>query len=107
MELRHLRYFVAVAEELNFRRAAEVVRIAQPALSQQIKQLEDELGTALFVRSHHKVELTAAGKAFYLRVQAILRDTKLAAAEMLATPKRTITIGVRQHNPAIIPVREE
>jgi DNA-binding transcriptional LysR family regulator len=96
LELRHLKYFVAVAEELNFRRAAEVVRTAQPALSQQIKQLEDELGVALFVRSHHKVELTAAGKALYVRAQAILRDTKQAAAEARAVEAGdagTITIG--------------
>ena len=84
MELRHLKYFVAVAEELNFRRAAEVIHIAQPALSQQIKQLEDEIGVALFVRSHHKVELTAAGKAFYDRAQAILQDAKQAIADARA-----------------------
>jgi DNA-binding transcriptional LysR family regulator len=84
MELRHLRYFVAVAEELNFRRAADVVHIAQPALSQQIKQLEAEMGVTLFIRSHHKVELTEAGKAFYLRAQAILKETQQAVADARA-----------------------
>jgi DNA-binding transcriptional LysR family regulator len=84
MELRHLKYFVAVAEELNFRRAAEVVHVAQPALSQQIKQLEDELGVALFVRSHHKVELTAAGKTFYASAQMILKDARQAVADARA-----------------------
>lgn len=96
MELRHLKYFVAVAEELNFRRAAEVVGIAQPALSQQIKQLETELGVALFVRSHHKVELTASGKALYSRARAILKDAKQAVAEARAVEAGeagTITIG--------------
>lgn len=96
MELRHLRSFVVVAEELNFRRAAEVVHITQPALSQQIKQLEDEIGVALFVRSHHKVELTAAGKTLYARAQAILRATKQAAAEARAVETGeagTVTIG--------------
>ena len=84
MELRHLRYFVAVAAELNFRRAAEVIHVAQPALSQQIKQLEAEMGVRLFIRSHHKVELTEAGKAFYLRAQAILEETHQAVADARA-----------------------
>lgn len=78
MELRHLRYFVAVAEALHFHRAAEVVHIAQPALSQQIRQLEQEIGVLLFERSHHKVLLTQAGKAFYVKAQSILKDAKQA-----------------------------
>jgi DNA-binding transcriptional LysR family regulator len=81
MELRHLRYFVAVAEQLHFRHAAELVRVAQPALSQQIRQLEEEIGVTLFTRSHHKVQLTPAGKAFYEKVQAILSQTNQAVAE--------------------------
>jgi DNA-binding transcriptional LysR family regulator len=84
MELRHLKYFVAVAEELNFRRAAEIIHVAQPALSQQIKRLEDEIGVRLLERSQHKVRLTPAGQAFYTRAQAILRAAKQAMADARA-----------------------
>ena len=79
MELRHLRYFVAVAEQLHFRHAAEIVHVAQPALSQQIRQLEEELGVTLLERSHHKVRLTPAGKAFYENAQSILKQADQVA----------------------------
>lgn len=72
MEIRHLRYFVAVAEELNFTRAAAKLRTAQPSLSQQIRQLEKLVGVQLLDRSRHHVALTNAGRVFLQQARDIL-----------------------------------
>ncbi len=79
MELRQLRYFVGVAEELNFTRAARKLRISQPPLSLQIRQLEEELGTPLLRRLHRGVELTDAGKLLLEQARIILKQVEDAA----------------------------
>jgi DNA-binding transcriptional LysR family regulator len=78
MELRHLRYFVAVAEELHFRRAADRLHVAQPAISEQIRKLEQELGVRLFDRTPRSVALTVAGGALLEEARHVLRHAEVA-----------------------------
>jgi DNA-binding transcriptional LysR family regulator len=89
MELRHLRYFVAIAEERSFTRAAERLWVAQPGLSTQIRRLESELGTQLFERHTRGVDLTDAGEVFLERAR-----TALAAAEAARSTGRDLEEGL-------------
>lgn len=96
MDLRQLRYFVAVARERNFTRAAEQLHIAQPPLSRQIQQIEQELGVQLLVRSSRPIRLTDAGRLFYEEAQQVLgrvEQMKDAARRIGHGQRRVISIG--------------
>lgn len=97
MELRQLRYFVKVAETLNFSEAAKVLCITQSTLSQQVKQLENELGTTLLVRSSHMVDLTEAGRELLPYAQKTLREAELCKtriSDLNSLAAGTLNIGV-------------
>lgn len=94
MELRQLRYALAVAEERHFTRAAARLHVAQSALSHQVRQLEHELGTSLFTRNNRRVELTDAGEAFVLHAREVLAATDRLRSEV-SIGGRTVTGTLR------------
>lgn len=99
MELRQLRYFVAIVDHGSLSRAARVLHIAQPALTQQIRQLEEELMAQLLHRSAQGVIATDAGKLFYEHAQAILKqvaDARSAVAQSNDKPSGTVALGIPQ-----------
>ena len=87
MELRHLRYFVAVGEEENLSRAAVKLHISQPALSKQVRDLEDEIGFSLLQRTAKSVRLTEAGRVFLDNARAVLRRADEAVKEARAVAR--------------------
>jgi DNA-binding transcriptional LysR family regulator len=96
MELRHLRYFVMVAENLSFRRAAERLHLSHPTLTKQIGDLENELGQKLFNRNHRGVELTEIGRGFLVNARRTLVNAQqaIAHAHEIATGERgRLSIG--------------
>jgi DNA-binding transcriptional LysR family regulator len=109
-EFRRLRYFLAVAEHLNFRRAAEELEVAQPSLSQQIRALEDELGFELFERSKRQVRLTKAGSEYLVGVRNGLEEFEALAVRAKAARdglRGTLAIGTAgmlmiEHLPRIV-----
>jgi DNA-binding transcriptional LysR family regulator len=94
LDLRKVRYFVAVAEELHFGRAAERLHIAQPALSRQIKSLEDDLKVRLFARDKRATELTPAGEQFLADARPLLASAEGARRRLLRAAQRTRTFTV-------------
>jgi len=100
VELRHLRYFVAVAEELNFSRAAGRMYLSQPALSQQIRKLEQELGVFLFYRTKNHVELTEAGRILLegaRRILVLVEQTAREAREVGGAEGRHLKVGFPEY----------
>lgn len=102
MELRHLRYFIAVAEELNFTKAAQRMCTVQPSLSQQIKDLEHEVGVQLLMRTNRKVELTAEGQAFLKEARLSLEHAEKAIMDA----RQIAQLSKEQLNIGFVPVAE-
>ena len=105
MELRHLRYFQAVAEELNFSRAAKRLRVAQPALSRAVKQLEHALGAQVLERTRHRVRLTPAG-AVLLRDTGHLLEQVEDVARRVRRTADNLDLHIRNSHKAFCPEPE-
>src|SRR5271170_3588637 len=96
MELRHLRYFVAVAEDLSFTKAAQKLRLAQPSLTRQVRNLENEIGVRLLDRSNNRVTLTAEGRRFLFdskKLLAMCEESVAAVQRMNRGESSQLNIG--------------
>jgi len=109
MELRHLRYFVAIAEEQNVTRAAARLHVSQPTLSRQIRDLEDQFGIALFDRGAKAVRLTEAGRVFLTEARIVLeKDYVWLKPEIVAEIKFTEwTTGSVLRHPEFVSLRDD
>lgn len=107
LDLRKLRYFIAVAEEMHFGRAAERLYVAQPALSRQIQKLEEQLGVALFTRTSRNVELTDAGRELVSEGKALLAAAMAAQRRVQRAAKQTrvLTVGFFTGDPVTPAIR--
>lgn len=105
MELRHFRYFVAGAEELHFTRAAERLHVAQPAVSQQVRRLEEELGVTLLNRTKGKVSLTDPGAALLAEARRVLQQVDLARLATHEARDRSAARLRVGYTPASLPIR--
>ncbi len=108
MDFRVLRYFIVVAQELNFTRAAEKLNMSQPPLSNQIKQLEDDLGVQLFIRGKRHLTLTEAGSFFYTRANQIMElagKTRLDLAHINNSLSGKICLGIVEGRPPYLAAR--
>ena len=108
MEIRQLRYFVEVVEAGSFTRAAERVRVAQPALGFQVRKLEDELGVALLVRHSRGIEPTEAGRALLRHANSVLRQIELARQELIdraGPPRGPVVLGITATASALLATR--
>lgn len=100
IEMRHLKYFIATADQLNFTLASKTLHLAQPALSMNIKQLEEELGVPLFVRANNKVKLTEAGRLFRIEAAALFEQLNQATNAIRRVGEQTgdrLVLGFHCH----------
>lgn len=102
MDLRQMKYFTTIVEQGTISKAAKVLHMAQPPLSIQLKQLEDELGVVLIKRGNHQIELTQAGTTFYKRCLQILDLSEIARNEMKQSYQEVLRIGITSSNSALI-----
>ncbi|MEG0275574.1 MAG: LysR family transcriptional regulator [Coprobacillus sp.] len=102
MDIKQMLYFKTIVEAGTISKAADILHMAQPPLSTQLKQLEDELGVQLLIRGHRKVELTTAGRLFYKRSLQMISLSETTLHEMKNTQNETLHIGITSSNSALI-----